>query len=50
MEDKVDIGVSALTPAEAVFVEEAPPAQPAEALEEKAEPTGSASESAISEE
>ena len=50
MEDKVDIGVTALTPAEAVFVEEAPPAQPAEEPEEKAEPTGNASESAISEE
>jgi cytoskeletal protein CcmA (bactofilin family) len=50
MEDKVDIGVTAITPAEAVFVEEAPPAQPAEALEEKAEPTDNASEAAISEE
>jgi cytoskeletal protein CcmA (bactofilin family) len=28
MEDKVDIGVAAVSPAEAVFVEESPPAQP----------------------
>jgi cytoskeletal protein CcmA (bactofilin family) len=37
MEDKVDIGVAAVTPAEAVFVEESPPAQPGEAAQEKVE-------------
>ncbi len=41
MEDKVDIGVAAVTSAEAVFVEESPPAQPAEATEEKAEKAAS---------
>jgi len=50
MEDKVDIGVGAITPAEAVFVEEAPPAQPAGPEEEKPEQSESEQGSAISEE
>jgi len=41
MEDKVDIGVAAVTPAEAVFVEEAPQQQPADATEGKVEEHGS---------
>ena len=41
MEDKVDIGVAAVTPAEAVFVEQSPPAQPAEAAREIEEQVGS---------
>jgi cytoskeletal protein CcmA (bactofilin family) len=44
MEDKVDIGVAAVTPAEAVFVEESPPAQPGEAAQEKAEKAENESE------
>jgi cytoskeletal protein CcmA (bactofilin family) len=44
MEDKVDIGVAAVTPAEAVFVEESPPAQPGEAAQEKTEKTENESE------
>jgi cytoskeletal protein CcmA (bactofilin family) len=36
MEDKVDIGVATVTPAEAVFVEESPPAQPDETAGKKA--------------
>jgi cytoskeletal protein CcmA (bactofilin family) len=36
MEDKVDIGVAAVTPGEALFVEESPSAQPAAATQEKA--------------
>lgn len=44
MEDKVDIGVAAVTPAEAVFVEESPPAQPGEAAHEKAEKAENESE------
>jgi cytoskeletal protein CcmA (bactofilin family) len=41
MEDKVDIGVAAVTPAEAVFVEESPPAQPPAGSEEKVKRAGS---------
>lgn len=37
MEDKVDIGVAAVSPAEAVFVEESPPIQPVAGSEEKSE-------------
>jgi cytoskeletal protein CcmA (bactofilin family) len=44
MEDKVDIGVAAVTPAEAGFVEESPPAQPGEAAQEKAEKAENESE------
>ena len=44
MEDKVDIGVAAVTPAEAVFVEESSPAQPGEAAQEKAEKAENESE------
>ena len=44
MEDKVDIGVAAVTPAEAVFVEESPPAQPGQAAQEKAEKAENESE------
>jgi cytoskeletal protein CcmA (bactofilin family) len=44
MEDKVDIGVAAVTPAEALFVEESPPAQPGEAAQEKAEKAKNESE------
>jgi cytoskeletal protein CcmA (bactofilin family) len=44
MEDKVDIGVAAVTPSEAVFVEESPPAQPGEAAQEKAEKAENESE------
>jgi cytoskeletal protein CcmA (bactofilin family) len=44
MEDKVDIGVAAVTPAEAVFVEESPPAQPGEAAQKKTEKAENESE------
>ena len=44
MEDKVDIGVAAITPADSVFVEESPPAQPGETAQEKTEKTKNESE------
>ena len=40
MEDKVDIGVAAVTPAEAEFVEKSPPVQPTEAQEQAASEQG----------